>query len=87
MSLDEQSEDELTTDPPKPVDRKRRPRQPEIRFEKHYAEPMTEQEQDELADLIAQMIYDGMMRDAGAEPGEHQGLLKSNQPSTRRDNV
>jgi hypothetical protein len=42
-------------------------RQPEWRFGKHYCQPMTEQEFDELCDLIAQMILGKMKKDAAME--------------------
>ncbi len=53
----------MSNDPVSQPTRKQRSRRPELRFEKHYGEPMTEQEFDELCHLIAEMIFDKMKID------------------------
>jgi hypothetical protein len=47
--------------------KKRRPCE-KITFEKHYGEPLTEQEQDELADLIASIIFDSLLQSTNDKP-------------------
>lgn len=47
--------------------KKRRPKE-EYTFEKHYAEPLTEEEQDELADLIASIIFDSLLETTTDKP-------------------
>jgi ribosomal protein S20 len=39
-----------------------------ITFEKHYGEPLTETEQDEIADLIASIVFDSLMETATDKP-------------------
>ena len=37
-------------------------------FEKHHAEPLTDEEQNELADLIASIIFDSLLETATDKP-------------------
>lgn len=44
-------------------------KQPEkFTFEKHYDEPLTDEEQNELADLIASIIFDSLLDTASDKP-------------------
>jgi hypothetical protein len=44
-------------------------KQPEgFTFEKHYVEPLTDEEQNELADLIASIIFDSLLETASDKP-------------------
>jgi hypothetical protein len=51
-----------------PAPTKKRKKSDVIAFEKHYGEPLTEQEHDELADLIASMIFDSLLKKASTNP-------------------
>ena len=51
-----------------PASKKKRRLNEKITFEKHYAEPLTVQEQDELADLIASIMFDSLLETAIDKP-------------------
>jgi hypothetical protein len=51
-----------------PSPKKKRKKSDVIAFEKNFGEPLTEQELDELADLIASMIFDSLQKSASNNP-------------------
>jgi hypothetical protein len=51
--------------------KKKRKKSDEIAFEKHYGEPLTEQEHEELADLIASIIVDSWLKRASSCLNDH----------------
>lgn len=57
----------MTTDVT-PTPKKKRQKSDVIAIEKHYGEPLTEEEQDEIADLIASVIFNSLRETIDDKP-------------------